>query len=292
MRQALTLLILFNILTSCSQTDNKSQISYDQKAILDSAYRLNSPKLLGIFFENWLSETRQNRKNVKDLSEIEQETIKLYEVFFNPRDLNKIGGNETGRDIYRDTKLFITPSYIKIGIVNSLNRDSILEVRLKELEDTTIREKYLKKTNGKYLPKAYYFLGNWTRANKIDTLKNFTPNIKDCLSFTPYYDTLLNNFLGTEPKYFGSGNIINPAMPILDTYERAKFLTQFINVWPGHWGGNWHIETFPIVYRITYDSQLKNAVVTYRIVYERGETLLRKENNEWRIVDNRRIGGE
>jgi len=291
MRQAITFSILFSILISCSHPDNKSQVPYDQKAILDSAYSLKSSKLLESFFENWLSESKQTRRSLDDLTEIERETYRVYEAFFNPKDLSKIGGNETGQEIYKGTKYFITPSFIKIGLVNSLNRDSLLEVKLNELKDTARRDKYLKKINGKYLPRAYYFLGNWTRTSKIDTLKNFNPNIKDCLSLTPYYDTLLNTFSGTEMD-FRNRNIMNPAMPIGESHDRAEFLGQFIKIWPGHWGGYWHIETFPIVYRITFDSQLKNAVVSYRIIYESGETLLQKENGKWKIVDNRRTGIE
>ncbi len=100
-------------------------------------------------------------------------------------------------------------------------------------------------------------------------LLNFRPQLSfdsvKCLYLTAEYKQAINDFLGLGTF---KGDILNN-----DTIlNRYNFLSPALPIFYGHWGGYWHIETFPIIERIIFDSDFEHAAVDFRYGLE--ETML------------------
>ena len=80
---------------------------------------------------------------------------------------------------------------------------------------------------------------------------------------------------------------MKPATAAGDSYERQQFLGNYIKVIYGHWGGYWHLETHPEVYRISFDENMNNVIVYFRLVYEGGKATLTKQKGKWELVSSR-----
>ena len=106
---------------------------------------------------------------------------------------------------------------------------------------------------------------------KSNLLENFRPktiiNPRKQLFLTKEYKTALNSFLGTKHSEVGEGDIMNPAQPKEESFNKFIFIRTFLPVLEGHWGGYWYLETFPIVKRIIFDENFENAYVDFRDGY-------------------------
>ena len=120
---------------------------------------------------------------------------------------------------------------------------------------------------------------------KTKKLLYFRPQLNfaraKCLYLTNEYKRAINDFLGLGSF---NGDIIKNS-PI---FSRYKFLCPTLPIVYGHWGGYWHIETFPIIDRIIFDKNFKHASVDFR--YSLEETVLQyritKKAGHWR-ADNK-----
>ena len=73
---------------------------------------------------------------------------------------------------------------------------------------------------------------------------------------------------------------------ILMDYEKKNFLDKYVRIDAGHWGG-WHIVSYPHVNAITFDKDMKHALIDYRRDNSSGgEALLKKEGDTWIFVDD------
>lgn len=77
---------------------------------------------------------------------------------------------------------------------------------------------------------------------------DFAPNIQfgnaNVIHCNPYFLRIINQFLGSD---YTEGSIHDLPMVKSETERRLKFLDNFIKIIPGHWGGYYHIESFPLV---------------------------------------------
>ncbi len=81
---------------------------------------------------------------------------------------------------------------------------------------------------------------------------------------------------------------MNPARSSGESEKRKAFLENDIKIWYGHWGSYWQLDSYPVVYSITFDKRMLYARVDFRMVYEGGEAVLKKKNGQWVLVTSKR----
>ena len=234
--------------------------------LLSKAYQTKSVQLLDAFFKNWGSETRAlSIENFNRFDDKTKEVYKVFQVFYKPKDLSKIGGSEWGNDVYKNAKYLIIQNQVIYEIGDSVIAAS---------NDTLNYINYITTKDNSAFP--------------TDTLKNFRPNFNfensKILVLTKDYDNLLNYFLGKKHTKFAVGNIMSPAKSAGESKRRQNFLERFIKIFYGHWGGYWQLYSYPTVQKIRFDNSFTNAIVYYRMVYEGGEAYLKKVNGKWTLI--------
>ena len=105
-----------------------------------------------------------------------------------------------------------------------------------------------------------------------DSITDFRPTIRRSgkipLYLTKKYDDAVNTFLGWG--FAGDGST-----------EKRAFLENYVKIYAGHWSG-WHLPAVPEVYSITFDKNMKSAIIYYRISScSGGKIVIKKEGNIW-----------
>src|SRR5258705_13751683 len=97
-------------------------ISFGQKrdTLLFRAYKSKSETELQAFFENWVAETGSISLNSSNLNDTVQNVYLVFQSFYNPRDISKIGGSEWGNDIYKAAKYFLVQDRVYYAVVDTL----------------------------------------------------------------------------------------------------------------------------------------------------------------------------
>jgi len=119
---------------------------------------------------------------------------------------------------------------------------------------------------------------------KTSYISNYTSNLindfrpvlnlpqENVLYLIPEYEKALNSFLGTEAKS--------------DSQKRYQFLRYYIPILCGHWGWYWHIATHPEISMIFLNTDKTTAKISFRVGYQGGEAILKKEDNKWIIEES------
>lgn len=281
----------------------KSQLSEDQKTVikdLRKAYKKHNVKLAIDFFENWMKEiVPVSNDELKSLENPIKEAYKVFEVFYNPLEIKKIGGSEWGDSIYNEVKYAIVQNRIKVSVVETLDKDEIIQ---KNIENSPIsdslKSELLKKVNGEYSYDAMILYGGILsviadeESIESDTIKNFRPRVEienlKVVYLNKKYAEILNRYL--KKRYFklGKGRIMNPAKSKKGSERRQDFLENLIKIYQGHWGGYWQLVTYPEVNLILFDKEMENAIIYFRIIYEGGEARLKKTEGKWQLIESKR----
>jgi hypothetical protein len=227
---------------------------------LNNFYQSNSQdSLMGLFME-WEKIVPFSSNEYID----QNDTIKnLYLIF---------------ADLYQPFKF---GDYNAVNMFNGSNKFIVIQNEIKYAVISKKDYKQLVYNSTDIYPNdtAYEFYRN----TKI--LPNFRPPVKSIsekyLFLTKEYKQAINDFLhlGT----FQGDIILNNTI-----FNRYKFLSPTLPIVYGHWGGYWHIETFPIIERVLFESGFKHASVDFR--YSLEETVLQyrisKKSDHW-IADNK-----
>jgi len=276
--------------------------SQSQLELINKAYKKKSEVLLTEFFENWANEIKPISKSEFDeLGDTIKEAYKVFECFYRPTELSQIGGSEWGESLYNESKYLVVQNNLyRIKFVDRLycsekEIDSITVAFYKKLfkNDTVRLNKELKRDENGKLPSYVYEnwdidINNSKKSITVDSIVFFRPPIdnpdKKVVYLTPEYEKTLNDFLKNKYIAFGKRNIMNPARSKGSSLRRKEFLDRFVTTFHGHWGGYWELLTFPHVYCITFDKDMKFAKVDFEMVYEGGEALLEKKGDKWKIL--------
>lgn len=274
--------------------------------LLHKAYRRNSEKLLTQFFQKWHEEVEPvTLEELSGANDTIRQMYAVFETFYKPLDLDSLGGSEWGNEIYRNVDFLIVQNQITIHFLEKVvytdaEIDSFVVDNInRRYASDSIRQFFLKRTDGKLSQSALHLFGpdNWLVSYPdflfTDTILDFRPQIhcgnKAPVYLNDAYDALLNSFLNKN-KYIplGKGSIMRPAMAKGKSARRKKFLEKSVKIWYGHWGGYWQLYTYPVVYSITFDAEMLYAKVDFRMVYEGGEAILKRENNTWKLISANR----
>lgn len=273
--------------------------------LLKKAYKKQSTELLKQFFQNWNQEVQPiSEIELSKLNDTIQQAYSIFTGFYKPQSIDSLGGSEWGNYIYRDVDYLIVQNFIEIYFTDKIYYsekeidDYIVENINKNIKEDSTRQKMLKRIDGKL---HIYVLENFGPNQSIfytntdiltDSIMNFRPTIecngKHPLYLNSYYNDILNAFLGNKHFSLGIGGIMNPARSKGQSEMRKKFLENNIKIWYGHWGGYWQFYSYPKAFSITFDKEMKYARVCYRMVYEGGEAILKKDNEKWKLISAKR----
>lgn len=223
----------------------------EPQAIIDSltdAYSSGSEEKLRNILDYWHNENQ----NIKT-SEIENDSIRdIYEIFqcfYTPLDIGRIGQHEWGSEVYKGVKYII----IQDKIYYDFEYDSYSE----NIVDSV-----------------------------CDFRPEFTFDNADVLYLSLNYEIALNAFLGSDYFPLGTFGIMNPALPSEESYKRQQFLNKYLRIFHGHWGGYWHIETHPEIWVMHFDKDMQKVRFGFRVVYMFGDAYLEKRNGKWELVSS------
>lgn len=220
---------------------------------LYQAYQSNSLPLLDSLFQTWKSESDisvLNKSAVK--SKIEIAGYRVYKKFYNPLKIRNLIPYET-KYAYTAFPFIIIQGTLKLQIVKRFYREE--EIFHLGRKDTALKINVIKEIN----------------------VNDFRPKLsfrrKDILLLLPQYDSCLTHFL-----MIGKENVLVTQ----DADNRYNFLQKRIGVFPDEWEGP-QLASHPYVYRIEFNSAMDSAMVHFKVNFHEGETLLKKERNEWQI---------
>lgn len=286
MKHWLTTLILFLTLNH----------SWGQKQddLLLQAYKARSSQKLQIFFDQWMQETPAlSSADIEKSDDTVRNVYLLFQQFYNPIEIQRIGGSEWGNDIYKKAKYFLLQDKIRFAFVDTLDKEILLQkeyARLAKESNITIDSaiRYSKK-DGNF---AMNIFVEWPAPKQYETIEHFRPRVSfqspKTIVLIAEYDSLLNRFLGGSHYPLGHGNIMSPAVSSGESANRQKFLEHCIKIWYGHWGGYWQLHTYPTVNSIVFDKSLSHALINYRMVYEGGYAYFKKIDDTWTLIEAKR----
>ena len=273
-----------------------SSFAYCQKqnSLLYHSYQSKSIKELHTFYENWASAiTTMNDSSLERVNDTIRNIYHVFQSFYNPKDIGRLGGSEWGNDIYKNVQFLITQDRIIYGFVDTLNKEVLIQKVIyiiakgnKNGIDTLLNQ-YGRDTahfEAEYL--------EWPTPKIHDTLFGFYPQLSfslvKALPLIPVYNRLLNQFLGDSHYNLGAGNIMAPARSKGESEKRMKFLENYIRIWYGHWGGYWQLYSYPYVSQIIFDPHFEHALIYFTMIYEGGYAYLKRINGAWTLIQAKR----
>lgn len=135
--------------------------------------------------------------------------------------------------------------------------------------------------------KLYYNFDSKTY-NQIDSIVDFRPEINfegaKTLYLSDNYKTALYNFLGTD--FYAYNNNYNQDSVLNNSYKKMQFLYPQLLIYPGRWGGYWHLETHPYINFISFNKEMNKATISFRVVYMFGIALMEKQGEIWKITSS------
>jgi hypothetical protein len=247
MKKTLQIISLILLINSCSHKiefdSYKAKYSSSQiKERIEKYYTTNLVDSLYRFLNEW-----HNSIPPVSVDFINQnDTMKnIYQIFTDLYQPFKFGDYHVDNYFDNKNKYIIIQGYMDYAVVSKDNYKNLLKVETKGYPDDTIYDKIKTKTLLSFRPKL-----------SIDSIKY--------LYLTKEYRQALCDFLGTDHHELGEGDIMNTAFPKNETENRYKFVCPVLPIVYGHWGGYWHIETFPIIYKIVFDDSFQHAMIDFR----------------------------
>ena len=294
----LIVFFLFTITFAYSQTELN---------VLKKAYKNQSTEELKNFFDAWSRE-------ISPITDVElltyndtiQQAYKAFIAFYKPHRLDSLGGSEWGNDIYKNVDFLIVQNKLKIYFTDKIYYTEqekeefvINEINRIFSDSASKRLTWLERDeNGKLSSRAFEYFGIDNRVilkeeKLTDSIMNFRPSVncngKLPLFLTKKYDKILNDFLENEHWKLGTGGLMNPARSKGKSAKRKDFLENYIKIFYGHWGGYWQLYSYPQTYSITFDKDMKYAKINFRIVYEGGYAILKREGEKWTLISSELI---
>ncbi|MES2388035.1 MAG: hypothetical protein V4543_08535 [Bacteroidota bacterium] len=295
MKAILTALFLISLFSAKCQPARKT---------LEKAYKNNNPKLLKTFFENWRKEIPPvSEQELSKLNNTLKNAYAVFRAFYRPEDISSLGGCEFGNDIYKNADYLLVQNHIFIykshGKFQNLPPDpddyTIKNISKNRKQDSLKAVDTYKTNLIKSILHTKTLTDLSTEDGKevlIDSIMNFRPgytgSVKKAIFLNSKYRKILTDFLQNEHSNLGDGGIMNPAQAQGESEKRKKFLERFIKIYYGHWGGYWQLHSYPYCGSITFDKDMQYAKIAFTMVYEGGETVLKKTASGWKIVSSRR----
>lgn len=277
----------------------------NQHNLLRKAYKKADTTQLVLFFQNWQKAIPPlSEREYSDLSDLHKETYLAFSAFYRPDSVELTGGSEFGSNIYEGARFLLVQNSINIYSTNAIRNPEVereafvIQLINESVKEDSTRESLLRKDeHGKlyehvldmFAPGSFSSLSMLgIEREKMGSIDDFRPNIetpgKQALYLTKEYSKLLHAFLENKHSRLGKGGIMKPARAKKKSFKRQVFLDNYIKIWQGHWGGYWQLNSYPFAESVTFDQNRKTAIIDFRMIYEGGEAILKKENGRWKVV--------
>ena len=241
-------LLLFAALNACAQKEKKTSHPIENSQLLEHAYKAKSQVELAQFFGVW-------SKNITPASQQEIQ-----------------GMSPLHQEAYRVFTVFYKPHQLD-SLGGSEWGNHIYQ-------------------NAKFLLVQNSIIIRKEDSSERDSITDFRPVVavpnKQCIYLTSAREKTLTAFLGNTHVPLGTGGIMQPARSSGESEKRKQFLENLVKIWPGHWGGYWQLGSYPVAYTITFDKDMLTAQVDFQMIYEGGESTLKKINGQWELISSRR----
>ncbi|WP_089779052.1 hypothetical protein [Chitinophaga sp. YR573] len=256
--------------------------------LLLKAYRSNSPGKMEHFFDTWKKNTSLSSADIKTMNDTVRNIYQVFQEFYTPLKTEGIGSYEWGQSFhYAGAKYLLLQDNINFGVVDVLNKDTLIQVNLgrlaKRLNITTDSAIRAYKADARFILKRFHF--EWPTPPIYTTITKFRPQVSfstpKTVTLTEQYAALLRAFLRNNHTKPGAKNI---AATQEERDKRYAFLENYFKVW----NGNWELYSPPYVTSITFDKNLENAVVNYHVVSSGGYAYLKKINGNWTLIEAER----
>jgi hypothetical protein len=229
----------------------------NQSILLHKAYKNNSREMLIRFCENWYREYPVKKR--KNITKEEKVYYDIFQMFYNPLQLNNYGECAMFDSLYKGYSYFIVQSTIAKFCNNK-------EIRCTEYN------------------------------NDECCISDFRPdlNIKNvkCLFFTSKYQQILIDFLGVVIKdSVGVKQYIYNA----DDSESLKRFTFIRNVLPiemGHSHTNWYFITGPEIHIIFEDDKEDERTIPFSLLHCIGYATVKYDKRHWKFKESNIRGME
>jgi hypothetical protein len=275
--------------------------------MLEKAYKHHSKKELKAFFDACSRETTPiTDAELSTYNDTIQQAYKAFAAFYKPHRLDSIGHPQWGYDTYKNVDFLIVQNTLKIYFTDKvfyseeeIEKYIINEINQKYFDKDSTRIRMLerlKNNNGTinrlylefYSPYSHEKLQNGILT---DSIINFKPAIhcdeKIPLFLTETYKEILNAFLGSEFFPFQTGGFMNPARAKKESKNRQQFLENYVKIFHGHWGGYWELYSFPRVFSLIFDKNMEYAIINFKMIYEGGYARLKREGEEWILIESK-----
>ena len=231
---------------------------------LARGYAQGSPQPLLNFLNDWHSKSKPvSSEMLKKKPAVERAVYDLYRAFFVPT-----------KELYENSQYVVIQNAVKVVIVDS-NLGDLFKLATAGCDGNL--ESMLHE-----LPRISVLLCH-----------DFRPQVtldgkKRLLYLEPTYLAEMLSFLTGKHTYRGHDLIDRyweEDCTTEDRKERLAYLNSAVTVFPGHWGTGWHFATHPAIRMVYFSSDLKRAVVLFRVHYGGGEAFMEREDNgNWKVT--------
>ncbi|MBN2891019.1 MAG: hypothetical protein JXL97_04055 [Bacteroidales bacterium] len=261
------LIIIFAFFFSCNEkeklpTNDRTEIDY---SLIDSienellkAYSDSNFEALNNLFTGFCKQQKPNDTSLME-SQLEKDIYKIFQLVFNPNKLEFLSDSLFKSTHYKNVDFYIIQSKIKYYLEDGIKKE------------------------------IWY--------DSMPAIWNFKPilelkNNRKYFYLTPEIDSAMNRFLDFQDYPIGEKNLMDPALPRMETRKRFEFINKFVKIKYGHWGGYWHLETHPEIEVIQFTQKRNYAYVSYRIQYTFWVAEVYKKNGKWIIMKIKPNGAE
>ena len=117
------------------------------------------------------------------------------------------------------------------------------------------------------------------------TIQDFRPNLDDA-TFPFVYLSALADSMIYQYLYQPDGTL-EP-----DHQQRVDFLREAIQLTHHHWISDYHKTTMPVVSHIYINEMFTQALVTFRVFYQFGQSYMERLDNRWILIHSKLTGIE
>lgn len=205
------------------------------------------------------------------------ETEALIRAFWNPLNLKRYG------EYYRRNNRYAGLEYL------ICQTEATIAVSENAYWPNTEYERYFFLCDELGFPRSSHELDE--QAWSVLELKRLYPQINDLhstvLYLTPELKNKLLEFLGEDFTEWGTPSIMSTSQARGISAERLAATDGIIEIFPGHWGEQWHFISHPELEMILFSHDFNHAAVIFRIGYGGGHTQLSKTpSGEWQILES------
>lgn len=228
-----------------------------QERRLYCAYREDSQQQLTAFLDAWSKESSQiTEAELENLPVPLRHTYAIFEDFYRPKELNRVGRAEWGPNQFLHARYFLVSTHLVVTVKKSLPESTF--------------------GDSDEPPVAQWELN--------DLSPRATTDVPLCY-LNDKYTSLIGRFLGDKELPAGHGGVMSTSVAKGESLRRQEFINQQVQIYHGHWGG-WNLATDPSVYEIVFDEKFEQAKLYFSLVYEGGEALYERDEEGWRLISS------